>query len=132
MILTGKFQILEHRSFLVDQSSGIIRWRTQQQQPNCPVPPYSTPPSSIRHYIRRSPYVPIFDYLQTKLWTLSCNKQAPQSITTLVLLSTLKYKSGQLFVFFVCFFLYIMCNYYCFCVCCKCTEEKRSLYFLIK
>lgn len=84
MLIKCTFQIWEPPSFRVVRNCGIIRWRTRRRL-NCRGRRSSTPPSSIRRCTRRSPYVPIFDYLQTKLWTLSCNKQAPQSITTLVL-----------------------------------------------
>ncbi|KAJ8976427.1 hypothetical protein NQ317_009061 [Molorchus minor] len=64
------------------RNCGTTLWRTQRQQ-QCQELLSSTLRSSILRYTHKFPYVPIFDYLQTKLWTLSCNKQVPQSITTL-------------------------------------------------
>lgn len=52
---------------------GIIRWRTLQPanyRARCNMRRWC-----IRRYILRSPYVPIFDYLQTKLWS---RRRAPR------------------------------------------------------
>lgn len=52
---------------------GIIHWRTLQPanyRARCNMRRWCT-----RRYILRSPYVPIFDYLQTKLWS---RRRAPR------------------------------------------------------
>lgn len=54
-------------------SCGIIRWRTLRPanyRARCNMRRWCT-----RRYILRSPYVPIFDYLQTKLWS---RRRAPR------------------------------------------------------
>lgn len=63
----------EARSSPADLSSGTIHWRTRRRE-SCPGP-CSTRPSSIPRYTHRSPYVPIFDYLRTKLWS---RRRAPR------------------------------------------------------
>ncbi|CAB0032216.1 unnamed protein product [Trichogramma brassicae] len=61
------------RSSRAGPNSGIIHWLTRRRA-SCRAA-CSTPPSCIRPCIHRSPYVPIFDYLRTKLWS---RRRAPR------------------------------------------------------
>lgn len=76
-------QIWGRRSSPAGRSCGTILWRTRRR-PSSQARLYSTRPWCTPHCIRRSPYVPIFDYLQTNPSTLSCIKLAPRSTITLV------------------------------------------------
>lgn len=104
------------------RSCGITRSRTRPR-PSCPELRYSTRHLYIRLCIRRSPYVPIFDYLQTKVWTRSCTKLAPQSIITLVKIIDLDKLSHHIHAHTD--VLGPHCLYYK-------TEEKRTFHLFVK